>query len=38
MKEAGEKSTMASCTRRLVTFVERDTTVDAVDLSSRVQK
>ena len=26
---------MASCSRRLVTFVERDTAVDAVDLESR---
>ena len=35
MKEAREKSTMASCSRRFLTFVERDTSVDAVDLESR---
>ena len=35
MKEARKKSTMVSCSRRLVTFVERDTAVDAVDLESR---
>ena len=35
MKEALEKSTMASCSWRLLTFVERDTAVDAVDLESR---
>ena len=35
MKEAHEKSTMASCSRRFLTFVERDTAVDAVDLESR---
>ena len=35
MKEASEKSTMASCSRRLVTLVERGTAVDAVDLESR---
>ena len=35
MKEAPEKSTMALCTQRFLTFVERDTTVDAVDLESR---
>ena len=34
MKEACE-STMASYLQRLVTFVERDTAVDAVDLESR---
>ena len=34
MKEARE-STMASFSRRLATFVERDTAVDAVDLESR---
>ena len=35
MKEACEKSTMASCSRRFLTFVERDTAVDVVDLESR---
>ena len=35
MKEAHEKSTMVSCSRRFLTFVERDTAVDAVDLESR---
>ena len=35
MKEAREKSTMASYSRRLVMFVEMDTAVDAVDLESR---
>ena len=35
MKEAREKSTMASCSRRFLTFVERDTAVDAVDLEFR---
>ena len=35
MKEACEKLTMASCSRRFLTFVERDTAVDAVDLESR---
>ena len=35
MKEACEKSTMASCSLRFLTFVERDTAVDAVDLESR---
>ena len=35
MKEAGEKSTMASCSLRFLTFVKRDTAVDAVDLESR---
>ena len=35
MKEAREKSTMAPCSRRFLTFVERDTSVDAVDLESR---
>ena len=35
VKEAREKSTIASCSWRLVTFVERDTAVDAVDLESR---
>ena len=34
MKEAREKSTMASCSRRFLTFVERDTAVDAMDLES----
>ena len=34
MKEACEKSTMASCSRRFLTSVERDTAVDAVDLES----
>ena len=37
MKEACEKSTMASCSQRFLTFVERDTAVDAVDLEFRVQ-
>ena len=32
MKEAREKSTTASCSRRSLTFVERDAAVDAVDL------
>ena len=35
MKEAREKSTMASCSRRFLTCVERDTAVDAVDLEPR---
>ena len=35
MKEAHEKSTMASCSRRFLTSVERDTAVDAVDQESR---
>ena len=35
MKEACEKSTMAPCSRRFLTFVERDTAVDAVDLEFR---
>ena len=35
MKEAHEKSTMTSCSRRFLTFVERDTAVDAVDLEFR---
>ena len=35
LKEACEKSTMASCSRRFLTFVERDTAVDAVDLEFR---
>ena len=35
MKEAREKSTMASCSRRFLTFVERDTALEAVDLVSR---
>ena len=35
MKEAREKSTMASCLRIFLTFVERDTAVEAVDLESR---
>ena len=35
MKEAREKSTMASCSRRFLTSVKRDTAVDAVDLESR---
>ena len=35
MKEALEISTMALCSRRFLTFVERDTAVDAVDLESR---
>ena len=35
MKEAREKSTMALFSRRFLTFVERDTAVDVVDLDSR---
>ena len=35
MKEALEKSTMAPCSQRFLTFVERDRAVDAVDLESR---
>ena len=35
MKEAREKSRMASCSRRFLTFVERDTAVDAVELEFR---
>ena len=35
MKEAREKSTMASYSQRFLTFVERDTAVDAVDLEFR---
>ena len=35
VKEAYEKSIMASCSRKFLTFVERDTAVDAVDLESR---
>ena len=35
MKEALEKSTMASCSRRFLTFVERDTAVAVVDLEFR---
>ena len=35
MKEAREKSTMASCLWRFLMFVERETAVDAVDLESR---
>ena len=35
MKEAREKSTMACCSQRFLTFVERDTAVDAVNLESR---
>ena len=35
MKEAREKSTMASYSRRFLTFVKRDTAVDAVDLEYR---
>ena len=35
MKEAREKSTMASCSRSFLTFDERDTAVDVVDLESR---
>ena len=35
MKEAREKSTMALCSQRFLTFVERDTAVDAVDLEFR---
>ena len=35
MKEALEKTTKASSLRRFLTFVERDTAVDVVDLESR---
>ena len=35
VKEACEKSTMALCSRRFLTFGERDTAVYAVDLKSR---
>ena len=35
MKEAYEKSTMVSCSRRFLTSVKRDTAVVAVDLESR---
>ena len=35
MKEAREKSTLASCSRRFLTLDERDTAVDALDLESR---
>ena len=35
MKEAREKSTMAPCSARFLSFVERDTAVDVVDLESR---
>ena len=35
MKEACEKSTMAWCSWRFLTFDERDTAVDGVDLESR---
>ena len=35
LKEAREKSTMALCSRRFLTLVERDTAFDAVDLESR---
>ena len=35
MKATREKSTMSSCSRRFLTFVERDTAVDAVDRESR---
>ena len=35
MKEAREISTLASCSRRFLAFVERDTAVDAVDLEFR---
>ena len=35
MKEARDKSTMASCSRRFLTFDERDTADDAVDLEFR---
>ena len=35
MKEVREKSTMASCSRRFLTFDERDTAVDEVDVESR---
>ena len=37
MKEACEKSTMASCSQRFLTFVERDTAVNAVDLESKIK-
>ena len=35
MKGAHEKSTMASYSRRFLTFVESNTAVDAVDLEFR---
>ena len=35
MKEAREKSTMAPCSRRFLTFDQRLSAVDAVDLKSR---
>ena len=35
MKEAHEKSAMALCSRRFLTFDGRDTAVDAVDLEFR---
>ena len=35
MKEAREKSTMVSCSRRFLTLVERVTAVDAVDIEFR---
>ena len=35
MKEVHEKSTKASCSRRFLTFDERDTAVDEVDVESR---
>ena len=35
MKEACEKLTMETCSRRFLTFVERDTAVGEVDLESR---
>ena len=35
MKEPREKSTMASCLQRFLTFVERDTADDLVNLESR---
>ena len=35
MKEAGEKSTIAWCSRRFHTFFERDTAVHAMDIESR---
>ena len=35
MKDACEISTTVSCSRRFLTFVERDTAVDAVNLESR---
>ena len=35
VKEAHEISSMASCSRRFLMFVERDTAVDAVDLEFR---